>query len=133
MGRTRVVHHAGSRTDGAPTWLNPAVDAAGDKHAHLREQLEHAVRSGDGAVSPAERQTAFDAPEQLGGARGRYCAQVALDANGVTDADVAALHAEGLDDGRIFEYTVAAAVGQASRQLSAALAALERSGERGGA
>lgn len=96
-----------------------------DRHAHLRELLERSVRSGEAALSPAERELAFDRPEALGGARGRYCAQVARDANGVTDADVAALHAEGLDDGRIFEYTVAAAVGEASRQLSSALAALD--------
>ena len=64
------------------------------------------------------------APASLGGARGRYCAQVARDGNGVTDADVAALRGEGLDDRQIFEYTVAAAVGEASRQLTVALAAL---------
>jgi alkylhydroperoxidase family enzyme len=114
--------------------LNAGVtEPAADKHAHLRELLERSVRSGDAAVSPADRQLAFDAPDQLGGARGRYCAQVALDANGVTDADIDALHAEGLDDGRIFEYTVAAAVGQASRQLTAALAALDAAEGRGGA
>jgi hypothetical protein len=103
---------------------------ARDKHAPLREALERSVRAGAAAVPPAERELAFDRPGELGGARGPYCAQVALDANGVTDDHVAALRAEGLDDVRIFEYTVAAAVGQASRQMTAALAALERSRER---
>ena len=74
---------------------------------------------------------AFDRPDELGGARGVYCAQVALDANGVTDADVEALRAEGLDDVQIFEYTVAAAVGQGSRQLTAALTALGEAQGRG--
>jgi hypothetical protein len=35
-----------------------------------------------------------------------------------------ALRAEGLGDAEIFEYTVAAAVGEASRQLTSALEAL---------
>lgn len=55
---------------------------------------------------------------------------MALDANGVTDADLAALRAEGLEDVQIFELTVAAAVGQASRQLTSALAALARAQRR---
>lgn len=105
--------------------MNPAVpESADDKHAALRELLETSVRGGDASVSPADRALAFDSPEDLGGARGHYCAQVARDANGVTDGDVAALRAEGLDDVQIFEYTVAAAVGEASRQLTAALTAL---------
>ena len=98
--------------------------SAADKHGHLRALLESSVRTGAASVSPADRALAFERPASLGGARGRYCAQVAEDANGVTDADVAALRAEGLGDVEIFEYTVAAAVGQASRQLTAALAAL---------
>jgi alkylhydroperoxidase family enzyme len=105
-------------------------DSATDKHAVLRELLERSVRAGDASVAPADRALAFDRPEQLGGARGRYCAQVALDANGVGDADVAALRAEGLGDTEIFEYTVAAAVGQASRRLTAALAALAEASGR---
>jgi hypothetical protein len=105
-------------------------DSPADKHAHLRALLERTVRTGDASVGPADRELAFDRPGELGGARGSYCAQVALDANGVADADVGALRAEGLGDVEIFEYTVAAAVGQASRQLTAALAALEQSQRR---
>jgi hypothetical protein len=99
-------------------------ESAADKYAALRELLETTVRTGDASVPPADRALAFDRSDELGGARGRYCAQVARDANGVSDADVAALRAEGLDDVQIFEYTVAAAVGQASRQLTSALTAL---------
>ena len=102
------------------------TDSAADKHAGLRQVLERSVRSGEAALAPEDRELAFERPAELGGARGRYCAQVALDANGVSDADVAALRADGLDDVRIFEYTVAAAVGEASRQLTSALAALEQ-------
>lgn len=99
-------------------------EPAADKHAELRELLEASVRTGAATVSSGDRMLAFDRPGELGGARGRYCAQVALDANGVDDADVAALRAEGLGDAEIFEYTVAAAVGEASRQLTSALEAL---------
>jgi hypothetical protein len=102
----------------------PVPDPAADKYADLREVLEHSVRAGPGSTVPADRELAFSRPEALGGPRGHYCAQVALDANGVTDADVAALRAEGLDDVRIFELTAAAAVGEGSRQLTSALAAL---------
>ncbi|HET6172762.1 MAG TPA: hypothetical protein VFD90_09155 [Gaiellales bacterium] len=102
------------------------MTSASGKFAALRELLEGSVLRGDASVPPGDRRIAFDRPGELGGARGRYCDQVARDANGVTDADVAALQAEGLGDPEIFEYTVAAAVGQASRQLTAALAALEQ-------
>jgi hypothetical protein len=105
-------------------------DSAADKYADLRERLERSVREGDASLAPGDRQLAFDRPGELAGARGRYCAQVALDANGVDDVDVAALRAEGLGDVQIFEYTVAAAVGQASRQLTSALTALDQSRRR---
>lgn len=108
----------------------PVTEAPADKHAVLRERLERSVRAGEGATAPADRELAFERPEELGGARGSYCAQVALDANGVGDADVAALRAEGLGDVEIFELTAAAAVGAGSRQLTAALAALAASESR---
>jgi hypothetical protein len=103
------------------------VDFTADKYAAMRELLERTVRTGDASLPAAERESAFDRPAELGGAPGRYCAQVALDANGVTDEHVAALRAEGLGDAEIFEYTVAAAVGHASRQLTAAMTALRGS------
>jgi hypothetical protein len=108
-------------------WPSPVDDPILRKHAPERELLERTVRTGAASVSEADRARAFDEPASLPGARGRYCAQVARDATGVGDADVAALRAEGLGDVEIFEYTVAAAVGQASRQLGAAMAALGES------
>ncbi len=95
-----------------------------DKFADKREALESSVLRGPAATAPEARRLAATDPEALGGARARYCGQVARDANGVTDADVAALRAEGLGDREIFEYTVAAAVGHASAQIGAALRAL---------
>jgi alkylhydroperoxidase family enzyme len=101
--------------------------SAADKHAASRDLLERTVLAGEASVSAADRELAFERPADLGGARGAYCARVALDANDVTDGDIAALRAQGLDDVRIFELTVAAAVGEASRQLSSALNALGES------
>jgi alkylhydroperoxidase family enzyme len=110
--------------------LNTRVpDVPADRYAGLRALLEQSVRSGEASAPAADRELAFARPEELAGARGLYCAQVALDANGVTDADVAALRTEGLGDVEIFELTAAAAVGQGSRQLTAALAALAASRE----
>lgn len=101
-----------------------------DKFAALRQDLEATVFEGPATVPADARRQAGTNPDALGGARGRYCAQVALDATGVTDADVAALRAEGLGDVEIFEYTVASAVGRAKQQLDAALAALRAKGDR---
>ncbi|MEZ4369005.1 MAG: hypothetical protein R2939_22400 [Kofleriaceae bacterium] len=103
------------------------MGAADDKFEGDRTLLERTVTAGPAVTAAADRARAFADPDGLPGARGRYCGQVALDATGVTDDDVAALRAEGLGDVEIFEYTVAAAVGQAGRQLDAALAALRGS------
>jgi hypothetical protein len=94
-----------------------------DKFAAQRELLEATVMRHPATVPAADRLRAATDPDALGGARGRYCGQVARDATRVTDADVAALRAEGLGDVEVFEYTVAAAVGHAKKQLEAALAA----------
>jgi hypothetical protein len=101
-----------------------------DKFAALREELESSVLRGPASVSVENRQSAATDPDALGGARGRYCAQVAVAATGVTDVEVEAMRAEGLGDVEIFEYTVVAAVGQAKKQLTAALAALRAGGDR---
>lgn len=103
------------------------MPAGADKYTALRQLLEDSVRTAAASVSVADRELAFERPAELGGARGAYCEQVAFDATGVSDADVDALRAEGLSEVEIFEYTVAATVGQASRQLSSALAALGES------
>jgi alkylhydroperoxidase family enzyme len=43
----------------------------------------------------------------------------------ITDEDIAAAKAAGLSEDQIFELVVAAAIGQANRQLESALAALD--------
>ncbi|MBI5611174.1 MAG: hypothetical protein HY902_20035 [Deltaproteobacteria bacterium] len=99
-----------------------------DPFAPLRRKLQDAVLGPAGTLPLEVRSAALDDPASLPGAQGVWAGQVALDATRVTDADAAALRAQGLDDRAIFELTAAAAVGQAGRLLDAALAAL-RAGE----
>lgn len=91
-----------------------------------RRRLVTAIHGPAGTLPPATREAALQDPASLTGPQGVWAGQVALDATRVTDADVAALRAQGLDDRQIFELTAAAAVGQAGRLLDAALAALAK-------
>jgi hypothetical protein len=52
--------------------------------------------------------------------------KVARQAYRVSDEDVAAVTTAGLAEDEIFELVIAAALGQANRQLEAALVALDR-------
>ena len=79
---------------------------------------------GPGKSRPEARLAAFE--NQGGDAPGRALVdKIARRAWTVTDADVAAAKAEGVSEDEIFELTVCAAYGQATRQLNAALAALD--------
>lgn len=81
------------------------------------------VQSGDGRASTADRRAAFantGAPE---GARA-LIDKVAKTAWKVTDEDVAVAKAAGVSEDQLFELTVCAAMGQATRQLDSALSAL---------
>ncbi len=82
------------------------------------------VQSGDGRASVAERRAAFANEGVAEGARA-LVAKVAKNAWKVTDEDVAAAKAAGVTEDQLFELTVCAAMGQATRQLDAALAALD--------
>jgi alkylhydroperoxidase family enzyme len=82
------------------------------------------ILEGDGRASRAQRRAAFDnAP--LGEPLATLIGKVTTQAHEVTDQDVAAARASGLSEDQIFEIVVCAAVGQATRQYDAALAALE--------
>jgi len=79
---------------------------------------------GRGDTSPAQRRAAFDnagLPEPVS----RVVEKVARHAYKVTDSDIAAVRMAGLTEDQIFELVVCAAVGQATRQYEAALAAVE--------
>jgi hypothetical protein len=82
------------------------------------------ILDGDGRASHAQRRAAFNntgLPEPLSS----LVDKVARHACTVTDEDIAAVVATGLSEDQIFEIAVCAAIGQATRQYDAALAALE--------
>lgn len=92
------------------------------KNAH--QALVTRILEGDGRASRAQRLAAFD-NEGLGEPMKTLIGKVARHAYKVTDDDVAAVRASGLSEDQIFEMVVSAAVGEATRQYHAALAALD--------
>jgi hypothetical protein len=88
-----------------------------------RKVLVARILEGDGRVSHAERRAAFDGAG-LPGPLKTLIDKVAKHADTVTDEDIAAARASGLSEDQIFELVVCAAIGQATRQYDAALAAL---------
>jgi hypothetical protein len=89
-----------------------------------RKAVVARILDGDGRASPAQRRAAFN---NIGLAEPlrTLIDKVARHAYTVTDADIAAVQATGLSEDQIFEIVGCAAVGQATRQYDAALAALE--------
>ena len=90
----------------------------------LREIVTARARDGHGRSSPALRRAAFE--NSAADPRARPLVEkVARHAWKITSADVDAAKAAGLSEDEIFELTICAALGQATRQLGAALAALD--------
>jgi hypothetical protein len=89
-----------------------------------REAVVRRVLQGPGRASVEARHAAFDNTGVDERARA-LLDKVTRRAWTVTDADVAATKAAGVSEDEIFELTVCAALGQATRQLEAALAALD--------
>lgn len=90
----------------------------------LRKAAVERVLRGPGETPAAQRQAAF-ANEGVPEAARALVDKVANNAWKVTDEDVAAAKAAGLSDDEVFELVIAAAMGQATRQLDSALAALD--------
>ncbi len=88
-----------------------------------REAVTQRVLTGPGKTSTAVRRAAFDNTGVAEPARA-LIDKVAKTAWKITDADFAPVKAKQTDD-EIYEQVVAAAMGQATRQLDAALAALD--------
>ncbi len=91
---------------------------------HARKALTRRILEGASTVSPSERRAAFN-NSGLAGPLGALIDKVARHAWRVTDEDITAAKASGLSEDQIFEVMVCAAIGQATRQYDAALAALE--------
>jgi alkylhydroperoxidase family enzyme len=89
-----------------------------------RKAVVTRILDGDGKASPDQRAAAFS-NTGLAEPLGALIDKVARHAHRVTDEDIAAARASGLSEDKIFEIVVCAAVGQATRQYDAALAALE--------
>jgi alkylhydroperoxidase family enzyme len=95
----------------------------------MRTTLVMRILGGAGETSASDRRAAFDdsgAPVPLAA----LVSKVARHANRVTDQDITDVKAAGISEDQIFEVVVCAAVGQATRQYDAALAALETATEK---
>jgi alkylhydroperoxidase family enzyme len=99
-------------------------DAAGT----LRKAVVERALTGAGTTTPADRRAAFDNRDVPEAARG-LIDKVTKNAWKVTDEDVAKAKQAGLSDDQVFELSVAAALGQSTRQLDAALALLDAAKE----
>ncbi len=86
------------------------------------------VLDGAGKASKERRKAAFANSGVTPDAARALVEKVAHEAWKIGDEDVAALKAAGLSEDEIFELVACAALGQASRQYEAALAALDEAG-----
>ena len=91
----------------------------------IRDNLVSRIRDGEGASSKEARRAAF-ANEGVAEPGRALVDKVAKNAYRVTDEDVAAATSAGLEEDEVFELVVCAAIGQSTRQLENALAALEQ-------
>jgi hypothetical protein len=89
-----------------------------------RKALVRRILEGAGKASLLDRRAAFNS-SGLAEPLGTLADKVARYAFRVTDEDIAATTASGLNEDQVFEIIVCAAVGQATRQYDTALAALE--------
>ena len=90
----------------------------------LRQAVVDRVLDGPGTTGVDARHAAFDNRDISGPIRA-LIDTVARTAWKVTDADVAAVRQAGVTDDEIFELVICAALGQSTRQLDAALLALD--------
>lgn len=89
-----------------------------------RKALTTRVLEGAGRASPSERRAAFN-NSGLAKPLGALVDKVARHAYRVTDEDINGVTKSGLSEDQVFEIVVCAAIGQATRQYDAALAALK--------
>jgi hypothetical protein len=90
----------------------------------LRKAMIERVLEGDGKASHAQRRAAFD-NSGLAAPLSTLIDKVAKYSYKVSDEDIAAVKASGLNEDQIFELVICAAIGQANRQYETAFAALD--------
>jgi hypothetical protein len=89
----------------------------------LRQALIERVLNGDGSATTGQRHAAFD-DAGLTQPLATLVDKVARYPNQVVDEDFSAALESGLSEDQVFELVVCAAIGQASRDYDAAIAAL---------
>lgn len=94
---------------------------------HLRERVVERALYGPGRAAENARRAAFENSGVDERAR-LLVGKIARHAWKVTGQDVAATKSAGVSEDEIFELSVCAALGQATRQLQSALAALDAAG-----
>jgi len=82
------------------------------------------IQEGDGEASREQRRAAFR-DEGVEASLRELVSKVCGRPREVTDGDIAAVRSAGFSEDQVFEVCVCAALGQASRQLDSALAALD--------
>ena len=90
----------------------------------IRDRVVTRILDGEGTSSKEARRAAF-ANEGVPESARALVDKVAKHAYRVTDEDVARAKAAGLEEDEIFELVVCAAIGQSTRQIENALAALD--------
>jgi len=93
-------------------------------HKEIRAEVVKRVLEGNGKASREARIAAFSNEGVAERARA-LIDKVAKNAYRITDEDIAAVKQAGLAEDEIFELVVCAAIGQSTRQLDNALAALD--------
>lgn len=91
----------------------------------LQRALVTRILGGDGRASGEARLAAFNDEVSEEPLR-TLVTRVAKQPASITDEDVASVKAAGISEDAIFELVICAAVGEATRQYDAAMAALER-------
>jgi len=90
----------------------------------LRKEVVERALHGAGEATGEARRAAFD-NKGVAESASSLVDKVTRNAWKVTDEDVAAVKAAGVPEDQIFELAVCASLGQSTRQLDAALAALD--------
>jgi hypothetical protein len=103
-----------------PRYVRPVPS---DSNEHRRAVTQRAVEGPACAAGPTRR-AAFD-NAGLQGATAALVDKIAQHAYRVTAADLGAAAGAGVSEDEIFELAVCAALGQATRQIEAALATLD--------
>jgi len=98
--------------------------AMSESVTRLRKTVVERALHGPGKTNGEQRRSAFDNRDGTEPARA-LIDKVTQHAWTVTDEDVTGVKAAGMTDDQIFELVVCAALGQSTRQLESALAALD--------